>query len=505
MSGTRLLHFGVALSVLNATKTYSGTNGTVYTSVIDAADGIYPAMMNGEPNGTELDGQYRRAQYPGFISDNPSDSSGGFPAGSEPTLTMNVTGYINGVTLIFANDEGCAVTVDFINGGTVVGTKTATATERVLFVPGEGGITAVKVTFTKTNAPETFVKVARLFPGHVTELTGKEIMTCDATRECNLGGMELPAGSLSFTVNSEAPAAFRYRELILTYWNAELIGHFFVDNVKKAGPGRYSVTAVDAIGVMATTPFSGVYMNADTDIEDAAYDLVGSTFDVTVEGYHIENVRGIVTATNKRDALLNFGAGSSLWCAARPAAGAAPSLTAPITFGDVMTNIDPESGTITDLTADEIYQETNVTEQIAVDSLEVISHAFTASAYGTIQIGNNRYNDAVTSTSFTVGTTPSGLPNVKRIAEALTIITGKKDPTHTEPTDVDLIGKTTAEYLRKTKRLTLTAANVFVDLGQKLRATIEGVTYTAAVEKINYRFGASVIANTYTAVVLAEE
>ena len=512
MNEARLLHFGTPVSVLTGTITYSATGGTA-TGYLKSPDpsvgGFYPLAVNGEPDGMILDGEYDGGQYFGFISTAASDPDDG-TFGTNPTLTMNVTGIISGVTLIFGNGEGCAVTVQFYNGGTLLGTKTATATGRVLFVSGAGGITKVVVTFNRTLIPGTRVKVARLFPGEVHEFDSTEITACDATKECNLGGLELPAGTLTATIASDAPAKFKYRELLLAFWGDRLIGHFYVDKVKKIGAELYSISAVDALGVLATTPFDGQYMASDTDVQDEIEALATSSFSTAVDHLHIYNVRGLVTATNRRDALLQVGIGGCLWGAARPPYnGLWPpnyGLDAPISFDDVLDVLDPANANYetVDLDPDEIYDSVDFSEDVVVTSLEITSHAITTSATGNIQIGNARYNDTMTANTYTVSSAGAGLPNVRKIGDALTIITGKKDAAHTYATDVALIGAAVSDYLKKQKRIIITAANKFIDLGCRLRATIDGVTYTAAVEKINYRFGSSIMAATYTAVVIKE-
>lgn len=514
MNEARLLHFGTAVSVLTGTITYSATGGTA-TGYLKSPDpsvgGFYPLAVNGEPDGMILDGEYDGGQYFGFISTAASDPDDGTFA-TDPTLTITISpaASVRGVTIIFANDETCAVSVDFKYGGSTVGTVTMTPTSRVCWVPLNATITGAVVTFTRTLVPGTYVKVARLFPGEIHEFDSTEITACDATKECNLGGLELPAGTLTATIASSTPAKFKYRELLLAFWGDRLIGHFFVDKVKRIGAGLYSVTAVDAIGVLATTPFAGQYIASDTDAEALAQTIATSSFSTTIDSFHIENVRGLITATNKRDALLQIGAGACLWCAARPPyPGVFPptyGLDAPVTYGDVVDILDPTNiyyDTI-DLDPDEIYDSVDFSEDVVVTSLEITSHAISTSSTGVVQIGNARYNDTTTANTYTVSGAGAGLPNVRKIGEALTIITGKKDDAHTYASDVALIGAAVSDYLKKQKRIIITAANKFIDLGCRLRATIDGVTYTAAVEKINYRFGSSIMAATYTAVVIKE-
>lgn len=514
MNEARLLHFGTPVSVLTSTITYSATGGTA-TGYLKSPDpsvgGFYPLAVNGEPDGMILDGEYDGGQYFGFISTAASDPDDGTFA-TDPTLTITISpaASVRGVTIIFANDEPCAVSVDFKYGGTTIGTVTMTPTSRVCWIPLNAIITGAVVTFTRTLVPGTYVKVARLFPGEIHEFDSTEITACDATKECNLGGLELPAGTLTATIASSTPAKFKYRELLLAFWGDRLIGHFYVDKVKKIGAELYSISAVDALGVLATTPFDGQYMASDTDVQDEIEALATSSFSTAVDHLHIYNVRGLVTATNRRDALLQVGIGGCLWGAARPPYnGLWPpnyGLDAPISFDDVLDVLDPANANYetVDLDPDEIYDSVDFSEDVVVTSLEITSHAITTSATGNIQIGNARYNDTVTANTYTVSSAGAGLPNSKKIGDAPTIITGKKDAAHTYASDVALIGAAVADYLKKQKRIIITAANKFIDLGCRLRATIDGVTYTAAVEKINYRFGSSIMAATYTAVVIME-
>ena len=124
MNEARLLHFGTPVSVLTSTITYSATGGTA-TGYLKSPDpsvgGFYPLAVNGEPDGMILDGEYDGGTSFGFISTATSDPDDG-TFSTDPTLTMNVSpaASFRGVTIIFANDEPCAVSVDFKYGGTVV-------------------------------------------------------------------------------------------------------------------------------------------------------------------------------------------------------------------------------------------------------------------------------------------------------------------------------------------------------------------------------------------------
>lgn len=515
MTRGRLLHFSAGfIDLLRPKISTTATGGTIYAGLLGSLDpslgGLSPIGTADEANGLILDGDYEADTYGfAFTSSAKSDENGSFS--TNPTVTVAFSGSImspeQGVTLIFGNDQPTAFDITFMDGGdNVVQSKSVNPDGRVVNVTMNGSPwSKVTVEFTHTCVPETYVKLARLFPGRADLFEGSEIVSCDITRECNMGGLELPAGSLSAVIASDAPAGFAYRTLLLAYWGDAFIGHFYVDKVKKQGDGYYTVTAVDAIGVLADTPYAGTYMGSDTDVQDAADAITGSYYyETSVEQYVIENIRGAVAATNKRDALLAFGLGAAMYCAARYQKGSAPSykFAAPITFDVVNT---AETSTVRVITPERIYDDADTDETVAVTSLEIISHAFTASQYGSVVIGNNRYNDTETSNTYSV-TASSGLPNVKRISDALTVITGKKDAINTDPSDVATIGRVVSDYLKHTKRLIISEAvgeETPADLADTIQAEIGGVTYKANVEKINYAFGARIMKTTYTAVVIS--
>lgn len=514
MTRGRLLHFGSPYDDLARAKSYTASGGTVngtISSLNVSLGGLFPIGTADEVNGFILDGDYEADNFGfGFCSSDKSAADGTFTTAPEVTMTCTgaVSSYSQGVTIIFANDDLAEFDIVFKYNGAVSRTDHIVPTGRVVNAPGGGPYTwnEITVTFTKTAIPERYVKLSRFFLGRVELFEGADLVSCDITRECNMGGLELPAGVLSAVIANDAAAKFKYRQLILAYWGDNYLGHFYVEGVKKQGAGIYAVNCTDAIGVLATTPFAGTYMATDTDEYDAAEAIIGTTYyDLYLEHLMIGSIRGAVLGTNKRDALLAFALGAAQYVSSRYERGVAPvyRFTAPICLDIINTD---ETSDVHAIPPERIYNDADTSEVVAVSQLEIISHALTASAYGSIIIGNNRYNDTETTNTYTV-TTNVGLPNVKRIAEAFTIITGKSDPLNTDPSDVYTIGNAVGDYLKHLKRLVIAEAvtdGAPADLSETISATVNGVAYKANVEKINYAFGASVMRTTYTAVVISE-
>lgn len=512
MTRGRLLRFAAPFHDLTMSATMSCTGGTLGAlfSLDPSLGGLAPVGTADEINGMVLDGDYEADAYGfGFISTNKTDSAGAFGTNPTITVTWSASLYQNELTIIFADNELCAFDIAYKYNNMILTTESVTPTERVTTVnSGNYNFNNVTITFTQTLIPERYVKLSRIFPGRVNMFEGSELVSVDITRECNMGGIELPAGSLTAVIASDAPAMFKYRQLVIAYWGDQFIGHFYVDKVKRQGPSMYAVTCTDAIGVLADTPYAGTYFGSDTDLLTAADSITGTTYyDCGIEQYHIENIRGAVLATSVRDALLSFGVGAALYCSQRYDKGITPTYTfkAPLTFGDIVTATQ-ETYTVHTIPPERIYNDADTDEAVAVSQLEIISHALTSSSSGSLVIGNSRYNDAQTSNTYAV-TSSTGLPNEKRIAEAYTIITGKRDSINTDPSDVYTIGHAVADYLKKLKWLIVSeaiGAEEPADLADTIEATIDGTTYKANVEKINYTFGATIMKATYTAFIISE-
>ena len=149
----------------------------------------------------------------------------------------------------------------------------------------------VTVEFMRMNMPGRYLKIEAALFGIVRIFGDGELENVTVNEGLDPTGRTLYINSAHFTINTKDPAPYIFlkrQPLHITY-NGMRVGSYYIDRSKKHADRRYSVEAVDKIGVLdATDEFMGGMYNNIT-AETLINQIVGGLFDAEID----ESVRNV--------------------------------------------------------------------------------------------------------------------------------------------------------------------------------------------------------------------
>ena len=144
-------------------------------------------------------------------------------------------------------------------------------------------VTSIAVAMTDINAPYVHHKLTTMYSGAMTEYSEGKIISCDIIEQMDVLSETMPTNTCDIVMIE--PDGIRYnpsvRQRLEIYRDGDLRGVFFIDNVKKTGTNRYTISSHGITGELERYTFYGdVYKNKD------AERLIAEIFE-TAGIYHI--------------------------------------------------------------------------------------------------------------------------------------------------------------------------------------------------------------------------
>lgn len=144
-------------------------------------------------------------------------------------------------------------------------------------------VTVIAVAMTDINAPYVHHKLTTMYSGTITEYSEDNIISCDIIEQMDVLSETMPTNTCDIVMIE--PNGIRYnpsvRQRLEIYRDGDLRGVFFIDNVKKTGTNRYTISSHGITGELERYTFYGdVYKNKD------AERLIAEIFE-TAGIYHI--------------------------------------------------------------------------------------------------------------------------------------------------------------------------------------------------------------------------
>lgn len=129
-------------------------------------------------------------------------------------------------------------------------------------------VTSIAIAMTDINAPYVHHKLTSMYSGTMTEYSDDNIISCDIIEQMDVLSETLPNNTCDIVMID--PAGIRYnpsvRQRIEVYRDGDMRGVFFIENVKKLGANRYSITSHGITGELEKSTFYGdVYKEKDTE------------------------------------------------------------------------------------------------------------------------------------------------------------------------------------------------------------------------------------------------
>ena len=164
----------------------------------------------------------------------------------------------------------------------------------------------VQVTFRRLNMPYRYFRLEAVIFGIVRFFADDSLESLTINEGADPTGRSIYISTAEFTINMKEPVPYLFlkRQPVYIRYNAESIGVYYVDKSRKHADMRYSIQAVDKVGVLDNTEefIGGMYNNVPA--EDIIHSIVGGLFDVIIdEGLKDVPVTGWIPICKKRIAL----------------------------------------------------------------------------------------------------------------------------------------------------------------------------------------------------------
>lgn len=132
----------------------------------------------------------------------------------------------------------------------------------------ENDVTGIAVTMTGINAPYMHHKLTTMYSGVMTEFGEDKIVSCDIIEQMDVLSETMPTNTCDIVMIE--PEGIRYnpsvRQRLEIYRDGDLRGVFFIDNVKKTGTNRYTISSHGITGELERYTFYGdIYKNKDAE------------------------------------------------------------------------------------------------------------------------------------------------------------------------------------------------------------------------------------------------
>ncbi len=129
-------------------------------------------------------------------------------------------------------------------------------------------VTVIAIAMTDINAPYVHHKLTTMYSGAMTEYSEDKIISCDIIEQMDVLSETMPTNTCDIVMIE--PDGIRYnpsvRQRLEIYRDGDLRGVFFIDNVKKTGTNRYTISSHGITGELERYTFYGdVYKNKDAE------------------------------------------------------------------------------------------------------------------------------------------------------------------------------------------------------------------------------------------------
>lgn len=417
MSKTRILYKDVAPgadenAAVSTTAAYSASD----VSLLPFGSEVIPSITL-EPNRWALNGtfKYTSRQTIAFWSSELSDSNGAFINQPEITATFSQQYSSVGVTLVFdtACGEWCTdVNIKWYQGGALKQDSDFTPNAATYFCNQRvEAYDKIVITLKKSNKPRRRARLNQIIFGIYREFGMAEIRSAAITNEVSLSGLELPASSMKWELESHDDVEFMFqlKQPVEVLNNNKPIGVYYIDGSTRKGTSYYSIDCYDAFGFLSEYPFSGgVYTNKSA--KALVSEIIGDDFVIEFDGVTDKNLTGIIQAGTKRDALQQVFFAWGVLAA---------------TDGGESIRVFPLRTVATEIGKDRTYTGVSVETSAIVTEVRVTAHTYAQDSEGGVEVNGVKYSD--TKTVYTVknpNVTATDKQNIIEVSNATLISTG---------------------------------------------------------------------------------
>ena len=231
----------------------------------------------------------------------------------------------------------------------------------------------VAIEFMRMNMPRRYLKLEAVLFGIVRIFNDGDLESLTINEGFDPTGKTLYINSANFTINTKDPVPYIFmrRQPLHIRYNGAYMGAYYIDKSKRYADRRYSVEAIDKIGVLdaAEEFMGGIYNNVTA--ESLINQIAGGIFDVDIaQSLRNTGVSGWLPVMGRREALAQVAV----------AIGAMIS-TARTNFINIEPIPDPGSNpAIINIGKDRVYQSLSVDIEFPCTGIALTEHNYAVGA-----------------------------------------------------------------------------------------------------------------------------
>lgn len=162
------------------------------------------------------------------------------------------------------------------------------------------------ISFEETSLPGKRVKLEKIMIGVLREIEGDELKAAKFVHEVDLISDSVPINVFDADFHNDKQIAFIFQRTqpVEAYSNDTLIGVYYIEDSERTGANSYSISCMDAIGILDLSEYPGNIWINDTPLTTILDDVIGGLFNVDIDpAFSASMLRGYIPDCTRREAL----------------------------------------------------------------------------------------------------------------------------------------------------------------------------------------------------------
>lgn len=308
----KLVYEDIAVGADEA-ATVSASNKESFSDLAAVPFGVEPpAIATAELNGWGLSHDYEVMKNQPFAYWSKERSGADCVFTTPPVITVDfsVQQTSTGLTFSFAKaamDYCRKISVVWYQDGAIKSSGTYYPDSTLFIV--ENVVEAfdkLVITFEETSLPGKRVKLEKLMIGVQREIEGDELTSAKFVHEVDLISDIVPINVFDANFNNDKKVDFIFQRTqpVEAFNGSELIGVYYIEGSERTGTNSYSISCMDAIGILDLSEYAGNIWIEDTPLTTILADVLGGLFTADIDpAFTNSKLRGYIPECTRREAL----------------------------------------------------------------------------------------------------------------------------------------------------------------------------------------------------------
>lgn len=271
-----------------------------------------PAIATAELNGWGLSHEYEVWDKQPFAYWSAARSGADCVFASPPVITVDfsVQQTSTGLTFSFANasmDYCRKISVVWYQDGEIKSNETYYPdSPRYVVENVVEAFDRLVIAFEETSLPGKRVKLEKLMIGVLREIEGDELTAAKFVHEVDLISDIVPINVFDANFNNDKQVDFIFQRTqpVEAFNGSELIGVYYIESSERLGANSYSISCMDAIGILDLSEYAGNIWIEDTPVATILNDVMGGLFVADIDpAFADSTMRGYIPECTRREAL----------------------------------------------------------------------------------------------------------------------------------------------------------------------------------------------------------